>query len=549
MMTIASITRTFFLTATLVCSVAVRASEPLFEGLGDYTRNITTQSPEAQRYFNQGLAWFHGFHHGAALRSFEEAARLDPDCAMAHWGVALALGPHINVPMVPAPAAEQAWRAITRAQHQAAGATPVERALIAALARRYADPQPDDRTPLDRAYAEAMRQTWQAYPEDPDVGALFAEALMTLRPWDLWTQEGRPQPGTEEVIATLDAVLKLSPNHPFANHLYIHAIEASPHPERAAAAADRLRDLQPALAHNVHMPSHIDIRSGRWAEAITANMKAIAAAEALRARLGPPPLGPIYLYNAHNHHMLAYAAMMTGRSELAIRQIRKMVAGMPDDFVEAFAIVTDGYVAMPYEVLLRFGRWDDVLAAPDHPEYLPFARAVRRAARGIALAAKGDTVAARVEQKAYLGAIPAVPAGTSVGPVDVQAIFAVITPMLEGEILYQEGEEDAGLAKLREAVEAEDDLRYFEPPAWFLPVRHALGAALMRSGRFAEAEGVYREDLRRAPGNGWSEFGLAESLRAMDRSDEFEAAIARFRSTWSNADVEIQSSCMCQPGV
>jgi tetratricopeptide (TPR) repeat protein len=394
-----------------------------------------------------------------------------------------------------------------------------------------------------------MRRTWQTYPKDPDVGALFAEALMTLRPWDLWTHDGHPQPGTEEVVTTLEAVLKLNEKHPFANHLYIHAIEASPHPERATAAADRLRDLQPALAHNVHMPSHIDIRNGRWQEAITANLKAIEAAKALRARLGPPPIGPIYIYNAHNHHMLAYAAMMTGRSELAISQIREMVAGMPDELLEALAIVTDGYVAMPYEVLLRFGRWDDVLAAPDHAEYLPFARAMRRAARGIALAAKGDTAAARVEQQAYLAAIPAIPAGTAVGPVDVQTILAVVTPMTEGEILYREGKTDAGLAKLREAVQAEDALRYFEPPAWFLPVRHALGAALMRSGRFAEAEDVYREDLRRFPGNGWSEFGLAESLRAAGRKKESDAAIARFRNTWSTADIEIQSSCMCQPGV
>jgi len=201
--------------------------EPVFEGLGSYTRKITTSSPEAQRYFNQGLAWFHGFHHSAAIRSFQEAARLDPECAMAHWGIALANGPHINLPMVPPPAAAQAWEAITLAQKFAPKTSPVERDLIAALATRYANPQPEDRSPLDRAYAEAMGKVWKTYPKDPDAGALYAESMMTLRPWDLWTADGKPQPGTDTIVATLEAVMKLNLNHPFANHLYIHAIEAS----------------------------------------------------------------------------------------------------------------------------------------------------------------------------------------------------------------------------------------------------------------------------------------------------------------------------------
>jgi len=539
-----------FLLALVLSGVALTAAqEPLYSGLGSHTRKITTTSPEAQRYFDQGLAWFHGFHHGAALRSFQEAARLDPSCAMAHWGIALASGPHINVPMVPPPAAERAWQAITLARRHAANTTPVERDLIAALATRYASPQPEDRSPLDRAYADAMRKVWADHPGDADVGALFAESLLTLRPWDQWTPEGRPQPGTEEALATLEAVFALNLNHPFANHLYIHAMEASQTPERAAAAADRLRDLQPGLPHNVHMASHIDIRSGRWQEAISANVKAIEAARRLRAAGGPPPQGPIHLYNAHNHHMLAYAAMMTGQSELAIGQIRTMTAKFPDDFLKDFAPFVDAYIAMPYEVLLRFGRWDDVLAAPDHPAHLPFARAMRLAARGIAYAAKGDTAAARREQQAYLAMAGTIPAGTSAGPVDVRTIVAVVTPMLEGEILYREGRTEEGLAALRAAVKAEDALRYFEPPAWFLPVRHALGASLMRSGHYAEAEAVYREDLRRLPENGWSLFGLAESLRVRGKMDEAAAVQARFEAVWRVADVQIQSSCMCQPGV
>jgi tetratricopeptide (TPR) repeat protein len=247
--------------------------------------------------------------------------------------------------------------------------------------------------------------------------------------------------------------------------------------------------------------------------------------------------------------MLAYAAMMTGQSEMAIDHSSRMAASLPDDFLKDFALFADAYVAMPYEVLLRFGRWDDVLAAPDHAAHLPFARAMRRAARGVAFAAKGDTAAARAEQRAYFELMKQVPPGTSAGPVDVQTILAVATPMLEGEILYREGQVEAGLAQLREAVKAEDALRYFEPPAWFLPVRHALGATLMQAGQYAEAEEVYREDLRRLPENGWSLFGLAESLRLQRKDVEAAAAAARFQSMWRAADVRIRASCLCQPGV
>ena len=523
------------------------AEEPFFEGLGSYTRPITTHSPEAQKYFNQGLNFYFGFNHGAAICAFQAAETIDPNCAMAHWGVALACGPHINFPLVPPAAAELAWKELGLAQEHAAHASAVEQALIEALSHRYANPQPEDRGPLDQAYADAMRAVWKEHSDDPDVGALFAEALMDLRPWDQWTHEGQPQPGTDEILATLDEVLKLDLNHPFANHLYIHALEASPHPERALAAADRLRDLQPGLAHNVHMPSHIDIRIGHWYEAITANLKAVEADRRYRAVFGEPK-GLIVFYAAHNQHMLAYAAMMTGQCDLAIEHIRAMVKGMPEEEVKEHATVAEAFIAAPYEVLVRFGRWDEILAEPDHPEFMVFTRAFGHAARSIAYAAKGDIKSARAEQTAFLEASKLVPAEDVFGNNSCQALLAVATPMLEGEILIRDGKLDQGLSELRTAVDAEDALHYDEPPGWILPVRHSLGANLMQAGRFAEAEQVYRDDLARLPENGWSLFGLARSLELQHKNDEAAAVEARFQKIWSKADVQITNSCLCQPG-
>ena len=523
------------------------AAVPLFDGLGTHSLKVTTTSPEAQRYFDQGLRFVFGFNHGVAIRSFQEAARLDPGCAMAHWGIALASGPHINFPLVPPPAAELAWSELALARAAAPRATALERDLIEALSHRYANPQPEDRSALDRGYADAMRKVWQQHPDSTDAGVFFAEAMMDLRPWDQWTLEGQPQPGTDEILATLVAVLKLDLQHPFANHLYIHALEASPHPERAMSAADRLRDLQPGLAHNVHMPSHIYIRVGRWQDAIDANLKAVAADQRLRAVFGPPH-GFLPAYIAHNEHMLAYAAMMTGRSSLAIDHIRAMVAGLPADFLQDYSVAAEAFLAMPLEVLVRFGRWDDVLAEPEHPAAQPFTHAFQHAARGIAVAAKGDVVAARHEQALYVAAAKAVSADETAGNNSCQSVFTVVTPMLEGEILVREGKLEDALIQLRAAVKAEDALRYDEPPGWLIPMRHSLGATLMRAGRFAEAEQVYREDLNRVPRNGWSLFGLSEALTLQHKVAEAAVVRAQFEKVWAQADLTITSSCMCQPG-
>jgi tetratricopeptide (TPR) repeat protein len=536
--------------AALIGSAALAAPEPLYDGLGSYTRKITTKSQKAQRYFTQGLALLHGFNHTAAIRSFQEAARLDPESAAAHWAVALAAGPHINYPLVPPPMAELAWSELTLAQQHAAKASPVERAVIDALAKRYANPQPEDRAPLDHAYADAMREVWKQYPKDPDVGVLFAESMMDLAPWNQWTLDGHPNPGTEEIIATLDRVIALNPKHPFANHLYIHAVEASPNPERADAAAERLRNLQPGLAHNVHMPSHIDIRRGRWQKAIETNAKAVEDDRRYRARVGGTLPGLIPFYAAHNQHMLAYAAMMTGQSKLSMQYIRDMVKDVPPDFVKENAPIVESFVALPMEVMVRFGKWDDVLAEPEnYPEYMPFTRAFHHAARAVAFAAKRDAENARKEQATFRELAAAVPKETAVGNNTAETILPLINRMAEGEILIAEGKAEEGLADLRGALELEDALKYDEPPAWMIPLRHTIGANLMAAGRFDEAEQIYRDDLLRLPENGWSLLGLSESLSAQAKNPAEEAAMrARFAKVWAKADVKINSSCLCQPG-
>lgn len=546
-MSIPRIVRTLLLLALAGTLFGAAPAIPLFDTLGTHTHRVTTKSPDAQRYFDQGLRFLFGFNHGAAIRSFQEAVRLDPECAMAHWGIALAHGPHINFPAVPPDAAAVAWAELELARKHAAKATPLEQALITALGQRYANPQPEDRSPLDRAYADAMREVWRAFPREADVGAFFAEAMMDLRPWDQWTTAGEPQPGTEEILATLDAVLKLNPDHPFANHLYIHAVEASHQPERALAAADRLLNLQPGLAHNVHMPSHIYIRVGRWHDAIASNVAAVAADKAYRQIAGPAR-GFLPVYVAHNEHMLAYAAMMTGQSALSQQHMRDLVAGLSPEFLAEYGPYVEAWLAMPLETMIRFGRWDDILAEPLQPVANVFTRAFQFAARGIAYAAKGDMAAARREQVLYAEAVKAVTPDRSFGNNSCQAILAIVTPMLEGEILAREGKVDAAIAQLRAAIALEDQLRYDEPPGWMIPVRHSLGAVLMAHRRAAEAEVVYREDLARLPNNGWSLFGLSEALMQQGKMKEVTELRRQFKEVWAKADLTITSSCLCQPG-
>ena len=546
--------RAFTRLAVLVLGVgllpsSLRADEPLYEGLGTTAPKVTAANPEAGKYAVQGIKFLYGFSHGAAIRSFEQAIKLDPTCAMAYWGIAYANGPHVNFPLVPPPMAEAAWKNLQLAKRYAGTCTPVEKDLIDALSTRYANPQPEDRSPLDKAYADAMRKVWQKHPDDADVGALFAESMMDLSPWNQWTKDGSPNPGTEEIVATLEAVMKLNVNHPFANHLYVHAVEASQHPEKAVAAADRLRDLQPGLAHNVHMPTHVDIRVGQWQKAIDWNAKAIDSAVAYH-KLSGPPQGLLIFYEAHNYHMLAYAALMTGQRELAVKQIKAMVASLPDDFVKDFSPMIEGFGAMPDEVMVRFGMWDQILAAPQpDKDYMPYTNAFHHGARAIALAAKDKTAEARAEQALWLEGIKKIPEGAIFHNNPMPAIYTLASAMIEGEVLVREGKTDQGLDKLREAVTLEDALHYDEPPAWMIPARHVLGAALMRFNKAAEAEQVYRADLAKLPDNGWSLFGLAQALNAQGKADEARAYQAKFEKVWAKADIKIKSSCLCQEGV
>jgi tetratricopeptide (TPR) repeat protein len=445
---------------------------------------------------------------------------------------------------VPPEREKAAFDALAKAQ--ALGGSAVEKVLIEALSTRYADPQPADRTALNQAYAGAMRNAWKTYPKDADVGALFAESLANLRPWDLWLPDGGPQPGTEELVSTVEAVLALDPKHPFANHLMIHAVEASPHPERADRAANALRDLQPGLGHMVHMPSHIDIRRGRWQEGIVANAKAIGADRRYVAKA--PEQGFYRLYMSHNHHMLTYAAMMTGQSALALKTIREMVADIPLDFFKGNPWA-DGLLAAPLEVLMRFGRWDEILGAAQFPEFTPISRSLQRYARAVAFVAQEDLGSAMKEQDAFREARKHVTKEATFGNNSGSDLLDVAEYLMKGEILFRSGKTDEGLFALREAVVREDKLRYDEPPDWIQPARHPLGAALLQAGRLAEAEEVFRADLAKLPGNGWALYGLARSLRLQKREAEAAVIEKQFATAWKRADTRIKSACLCLPGV
>lgn len=514
--------------------------------LGSHSFKVTTSSRTAQHAFDRGLTLAYAFSHAAAEDEFRQAAAADPHCAMAWWGVALVNGPHINFPLVPPDRAQTAWEALGKARALAPKASTREQALIRALGKRHASPQPENRHPLDEAYANTMRNVWQAHPHDADIATLFAEALMDLRPWDLWQLDGQPQPGTDEIIATLERALTLNPRHPGANHLYIHALEASPTPERAVAAADRLRQLVPAAGHLVHMPAHIYARVGRWDDSATANLRAMQADADYLARHPQP--GFYAKYMAHNAHFYAYTAMMQGRSAEAIRVARQMVGDIPQDFLLRYGPEADGLMIFVSEVLMRFGRWDELLAEPEPSANLPLARALWHYTRTIALIALDRSAEARKEQAAFHAAAARVPTTATFGNNLAHDLLAIATHMINGERAAKEQRFDAAIVALRSAIALEDRLRYNEPPDWIQPVRHTLGAVLLRAGRAAEAETTYREDLIRYPRNGWSLFGLGRALKLQGKDVEAAETERKFHSAWAKADIQLVSTCFCQLG-
>jgi tetratricopeptide (TPR) repeat protein len=525
-----------------------RAAVPprLYDNFGTYTRTVTTSSPEAQRWFGQGIQLLYGFNHDEAIRSFQQAAAVDPSCAMCWWGISYAHGLHINNPEMSAEQSQKGYEAAQEALRQLDSETPAEQALVRAVAVRYAWPAPEDRMPLDVAYAEAMQQAWAAHPGDADIGALYAESLMNLQPWDLWTHEGEPKGRTLEIVAVLERVMEINPKHPGANHFYIHAVEASTAPERALPASDRLSGLVPGSGHLVHMPSHIYIRTGQYARAADSNQRAIEADEAYFA-VAPPP--EFYgLYYVHNHHFLAYAAMMEGRSAVALRAARDLEEKIPQPFLEEYVTLADGFMPTTLHVMIRFGRWDDILDYPEQPEHRLISRASRHYARSVAYSALGRTDEARRELEQFDQAAAQVTDEWMVGNNKAKDTLAISRKVAEAEILYREGERERAFALMREAVAMEEKLAYDEPPGWMQPSRHALGALLMGDGRAKEAEAVYRADLERHPNNGWSLLGLQQALRAQGRDAEAQAVSARLAQEWGRADVQPTSSCYCEPG-
>ena len=515
---------------------------PRLQNLGSHTVRIKTRSKRAQEFFNQGINLSYGFNHAEAMRAFREVARLDPKCAMAYWGQALVLGPNINMPMPPE-AEPEAYKLIQKALELKPHASSKERDYIDALAKRYSGDTKPDRKALDQAYALAMKALAKKYPEDLDATTLYVEALMDLRPWNYWTRDGVPYAETPEIVSLLESVMKHNPNHPGACHFYIHAIEATKSPERAEAAADRLFKLMPGAGHMVHMPSHIYFRVGRYADASKANSQASAVDEEYIAQCRTQGIYPLAYY-PHNLHFLYSAASFEGNSELTILAAEKVAAAIPHHVLKDFPML-QGFLAIPELALARFGRWEQILKRPAPAHDTLFLKGIRHYVRGTALAATGRLDEASRELESLKGiladkTLDAMPASFSNNT--ARAILSIAPEVLSGEILARQSKFPEAITHLETATRLEDALVYIEPPDWYLPTRQVLGAVLLQAGRASEAEAVYWEDLRRYPHNGWSLFGLAESLRRQEKSEEAKMAEQRFQKAWAQADVKLTAS-------
>ncbi|PYP81149.1 MAG: hypothetical protein DMD35_02505 [Gemmatimonadetes bacterium] len=516
---------------------AAADSIPLWDGLGDHHHPITTRSALSQRYFDRGLRFVYAFDHADAIRSFRLAQRIDPTCAMCSWGEALAFGPNINVAMDSA-SGVAANAAIRRAISLAAGTSLRERAYIAALAARYGADPGARRKALDTAYARAMARLHRADPSDDDAAVLYAESEMLLGPWDYWLPGGRSKPHGARALAALTSVVRSSPRHAGACHFYIHAVEAA-FPERAIPCAERLPSLMPGAGHVVHMPAHVYIRVGRYADAIERNVHAMHADEPHIAEM---PADGVYrlALHPHNAHFLSFAASMIGRSAQALDAAAQTRARTDTAMLRAPGLgALQHYYMMPLLANVRFERWEAVLVEPEPAADLPYPRALRHYGRALARIAGGDLVAAEAE----LAALHQLRADERLKTVTIwdlntaTALLDIAQASVEGELAAARRDWTGAIAALRRAVATDDALTYDEPPPWHLPPRQQLGGVLLRAGRPADAEVVFRQDLQRHPENGWSLAGLSGSLRAQGRLAEAERAEARFRRAWATADV------------
>ena len=514
---------------------------PRLQNLGDHQFPVTTNSARAQLFINQAMMLVYGFNHAEATRSFREAARLDPNCAMAYWGMALVLGPNINMAMAPE-AEPKAYELIQKAIAHKKNATEKEQAYIDTLAIRYTDADSPDRNALDRAYAEAMSELHKRYPQDLDAATLYAEAVMDLRPWNYWTRDKQPYPETREVLRVLESVLERNPNHPGAIHLYIHAVEYA-RPELAEAGAERLWKLAPGAGHLVHMPSHIFRRIGRYNDASKSNQDAVAADEDYITQCRAQGVYPLAYY-PHNIHFLWDSATMEGRSRTAIDAARKAASKIPEGAWRVVPLLHQFLVA-PLFAYTRFGEWDLILSEPQPAQDSLFWTGIWHYARGLVFTARGNLNAANGE----LISLEKIAAEKSLVDYRVtfsrngaMAILEIAKEVLEGELAAKRGDYDKAIAQLHRAVLLEDNLIYNEPPDWHVPVRQSLGAVLLDAGRAAEAEAIYWQDLEQNRENGWSLFGLMQSLRAQGKIAQADLIEKRFNKAWKRADVTLAAS-------
>ncbi len=516
---------------------------PLLDGMGNHHFEISTDNELAQKFFNQGLALSYGFNHKEAGRAFRQVTMIDPENPMGWWGVALVLGPNINSTM-PEDNVPVAYEALQKAQALKENGTQKEQDYIHALSYRYAENPTEDRTSLDLAYAQAMGWLAKKYPDDPDAQTLYAEALMDLHPWDYWVKmDGEIQPWTHEIIAILETVIERNPNHPGANHLYIHAVESGA-PHKALTSADRLGDLVPGAGHLVHMPSHIYIRTGNYHKGTVANERAVKADNMYVTQCrqqGIYPLG----YVPHNYHFLWATATMEGRSQLSME-----AAQNTSDLVDTQTMRLPGlgtlqhYWVLPLYDHVRFGRWDEILEYEEPAQDLIYPRGIWHYARGMAYVGKDQLAEARTELQ-ELVAIVNHDALKEITIWDINSTHELMTIaalVLEGEIKSGEGNYEAAENNLRKAIEIEDQLKYNEPPDWFFPVRHNLGAVLLDAGKAEAAEQIYRNDLKNFPNNGWSLFGLHQALKAQGKKTEAANIKQQFEEAWSYSDIELSRS-------